>query len=160
MRPTSHLLRWSWSLFVLLVSFCSSLHAGEMALPSLPNLPAGEKTYDTGGVPPDQAQQEQELNSASSPAEAQGEPKADTEAVRANKYKIDYAPKTQIIRNGINDKSKGDKRGDLDSGEQKPEQPPAAKSSRQRKLKYDSQPPELGRIGFDSVDKTKRSELP
>ena len=153
-RPASRIPRFRRSLVFLLVFFGSSAFAGEMRLPSPPNLPSGEKTYDAGGAAPDQPE---ELESVSRPAGVQGEVKPDTEGVKTNKYKIDYTQKSKRIGNSIYDKNKGNKREELENSEQIPGQPTTNPPSVERRSGFDYQAPQLGRIGFDFVDKRKGS---
>ncbi len=150
-------LRFSWSFIFLLVFLGSSAFSAEiLRLPSLPNLPSGEKTYDAGGAAPDRP--EEEIDAASRPADVQGEVKPDPEAVKANKYKIDYTQKTKRIGNRIYDKTNGNKREELQNSEQNPEQPTTNPPSVERRSGFGYQAPQLGRIGFDSVDKRKGSK--
>ncbi len=155
--------RFCWSLVFLLLFFGASAFAAEtMRLPSLPNLPSGETTYDAGGAAPDRA--DEEIDAVSRPADVQGEVKSDTEAVRVNKYKIDYTQKTNRIgsktndkNTGIHDKNKEDKREEFENGEQTPAQPTTNPPSVKRRLGLDYQAPQLDQIGFDFLGKRKES---
>lgn len=154
--------RFGWSLVFLLVFLGSSAFADpfapQMILPSMPNLPSGEKTYDASGAAPDRPKEE--MDAVSRPADVQGEVKLkpDTEAVKANKYKIDYTQKTKRIGNRIYDKNNENKREGSENNEQIPEQPTTNPPSVEHRLGFDYQAPQLGRIGFDSVDKRKGSK--
>jgi hypothetical protein len=133
-----------------------------MILPSLPNLPSGETTYDAGGAAPYRA--EEEMDAVSRPADVQGEVKSGTEAVKVNKYKIDYTQKTNRIgdstnnkNTGIYEKTNGDNREESKNSEQTTEQPTMNPPSVARRLGFDYQAPQLGQIGFDPAGKRKES---
>jgi hypothetical protein len=125
-------------------------------LPHFPNLPTGEKTYDTGGASP---YEPEELDAASHPIDAQGELKTDADGVKANKYKIDYTGNTGRIQGRI-DKSRGagwedskiengkkTRREDLEPSEL-PEQ--TLRLPDARSFGFQHQSPSLGRIGLDT----------
>ena len=148
-------------------------------LPSLPNLPSGERIYDPGGASPDQPE---ELDSVSRPVDIQGELKTDTDGVKANKYNIGYNGNTKRIEGRI-EKSRGTEQEDLQANEP-PGQTlrlPDARSSKRiegrieksrgteqedlqaneppgqtlrlpdaHSLGFQYQPPLLGRMGFDT----------
>jgi hypothetical protein len=118
-----------------------------MPLPSIPNLPSGEKMYDVGGAAPDQPE---DLDYMSIPALEQGGLKPDAERMKANKYKIDYGKKTQRIGSKTYEKGNGSTREELASNEQVPEQSAIDRSSAGRSLGFEYQQPALGRIGYES----------
>ena len=126
-------------------------------LPSLPNLPSGERIYDAGGASPDQPD---ELDSISRPVDTQGELKTDTNpAVKANKYKIEYNGDTKRIQGRI-EKNSGTRREDakIENGRGTTQEDWEASElpGQIRRLPdtlrpgFQYQPSPLGRIGFDA----------
>jgi hypothetical protein len=113
-------------------------------LPSLPNLPSGERTYDAGGASPDQPG---ELDSVSRPIDVQGELKTDTDGVKANKYRIGYSGNRKRIQGKI-ESGKRPGQEDLEASEL-PGQ--TLRLPDMRKFGFQYQPPSLGRIGFDAL---------
>jgi hypothetical protein len=140
---TQHFFLFILGFLLVFFLFSSPCFAGQMGLPSLPNLPSGERIYDAGGASPDQPEQ---LDSVSRPIDAQGELKTDTDGVKANKYKIRYNGNTKRIQSRIqNDRKTGQE--DLEANE-----PPGQiiRLPDARGLGFQYQPPLLGRIGLDT----------
>jgi hypothetical protein len=123
-------------------------------LPSLPDLPSGEKIYDAGGASPDQPK-ELDLDSVSRPIDTQGELKMGANGVvKANKYKIGYGENKKRIESKINDKTGRTKQENLgsDSYEQDLAQTTPPVPSRKPDLGFlYYQTRELGQIGFDAL---------
>ena len=113
-------------------------------LPSLPNLPSGERFYDAGGASPDQPY---EFDSVSRPIDAQGELKSDKDNVKVNKYKIGYNGSTKRTEGRIEER-KGARQADLEATEF-PDQP--LRQPDTRSLGFQYQPPLLGRMGFGAI---------
>ena len=138
----------------LIVFLFSTLSmAGEMRLPVLPNLPVFENTADTCGKTadaPENMLDVDRLDSAASPADAQGTPGPGTEGVKANKRKIDYGAKTKNISSRISDKDRGAEGGDQETGLQPVEgQAVAAPPPADLTLGFDHRASGPGRIGFE-----------
>jgi hypothetical protein len=173
-----------FSLLFLLLSSSPCFAQGVLAnpmwrLPSLPNLPSGERIYDAGGASPDQAD---ELDSVSRPIDAQGELKTDANGIKPNKYKIEYNANTKRIL-GKMENGKGAGPEDFEASEspvQTSHQPDARSSKRierrietcrgtsqedleasgspdqtlrlpdARSFGFQYQSPTVGRLGFDT----------
>jgi hypothetical protein len=119
-------------------------------VPSLPNLPSGEKEYEVGATisgSPETELDLTKLNSLSRPTDTQGNLKTDTHGVvKPNKYKIGYNGDTGRIQSRI-EKNKGTKQEDLKASEF-PGQPLRLPDTRSLGFQY--RPPLLGRIGLDA----------
>jgi hypothetical protein len=86
-------------------------------LPSLPNLPSGEKEYAVGGTISGSLEKEldlDKLDSVSRPIDAKGELKTDTDGVKTNKYKIGYYGSTGRIESRI-EKNRGTEQENIDT---------------------------------------------
>jgi hypothetical protein len=147
-RKTQHFILGFLLVFCLFSSTCFA--QGVLAnplwrLPSLPNLPSGERIYDAGGASPDEAKG---LDPTSRPIDTQEEdlkPGADGVA-KANKYKIGYSGNTKGIQGKI-EKNRGTEQEDSEAGElsgQTLRQPDAPS------LGFQYQPSLFGQIGFDA----------
>jgi hypothetical protein len=146
-------LRLALCALLLCCFFSPSVFAGPMPLPSIPNLPSGEKTYDVGGTAPNLPE---DLDYLSIPALEQGELKPDAERVKVNRYKIDYKQKTQRMDSRINERSNLTRSDEFESEEPAPEPSARERSSADRTLGFGYQRSELGRVGFDSDLRRKR----
>jgi hypothetical protein len=127
-------------------------------LPSLPDLPSGQKDYEVSGNSSDIARAELDINklgSASLPANLAEElrPNADATA-GASKYKIEYNRSTKRKKGEVKAKSRGTKQHDRDTdNSQVSDQVIVPPLSRQPKFGFQEyyQPRQLGQVGFDPV---------
>jgi hypothetical protein len=144
---------------LLLLLPATAAFSEEMVLPSMPDLPSGEKDYDVGGILPNLPEKELGIESVSKAAEVQGEASSKNEEVKANKYRIDYGLKTSRIGGAIHGKDTRLKRDDkAKTDPQGWDQPVAAAPSIEKRLGSDYGLPQLGSIGFAPAERRSQKE--